>query len=765
MKLAVPPVPSRSRLRVRLDGAVQGVGFRPWVYRLAHRCNLGGWVKNFSGGVWIEVEGPPDRLENFLHRLKTECPPPARIHGLETFRLEPAGRETFEIRESETQGPPSSVVLPDLATCGDCLRELRDPADRRFRYPFINCTRCGPRYSIIHRLPYDRPNTSMREFSLCAACRAEYESPDHRRFHAQPNACPDCGPQLEWWDGKGRVESRGEEALQRAEALLLEGAVVAVKGLGGFHLVCDATCPDAVQKLRQRKQRPARPLALLFPSLEQVRRHCELSAKEQALLTSPCAPIVLLRVRQRGPVAEAVAPGYPVWGVMLPANPLHHLLAGDLNRPLVATSGNRKDETLCYDERDAVRVLEGLADGFLVHNRPILRHVDDSIYQVVAEEPQVLRRARGLAPLPLNTPGLRRGTLAVGGHLKNSVALGLGGQTVLGQHIGDLETPRSRQAMQQNVRDLSRLFGETPQRVVADAHPDYASSGFAESLKLPLERIQHHVAHVLACREEHQVEGPALGIAWDGAGWGPDGTLWGGEFFLLQPKRVRRLARLRPFPLPGGEAALREPRRAALGLLFAHGDGHALDGKIYDPLHQVFTEKERSLLLQMLTRNLQCPQTSSLGRLFDALASLLGVLQVNSYEGEAAVRLEFAAGGGAETRYRLKWNFDARPWTLDWAPLLEALLKDRRAGVPVSVCAGAFHRALAEAVGRIAERVGDVPVLLAGGCFQNRLLTEEILRRLRAGGHRVFLPRQVPPNDGGLALGQLAAAGWTLEVD
>jgi hydrogenase maturation protein HypF len=771
------------RLRLTVRGAVQGVGFRPFVYRLATDLRLRGWVRNSTRGVVIEVEGDAGALEEFRLRLERERPPRAFIQGCEASYLDPAAdgatrtaadSASFSILESDATGERRALVLPDIATCPDCLREIRDPDDRRFGYPFTNCTNCGPRFTIIEGLPYDRPLTSMKRFEMCPACRAEYEDPRDRRFHAQPNACPACGPQLELWAADGRVlvprpapaagpEAR-YEALRRAAEAVRDGAIVALKGLGGFHLICDASAPAAVGELRRRKAREEKPFACMFPTLDAVRAACEVSPAEERLLASPEAPIVLLRRRPDAAAAEAlaagIAPGNPCLGVVLPYTPLHHLLLDLLGFPIVATSGNRSDETICTDEREAIERLGGIADLFLVHDRPIVRHADDSIVRLCAGRELLLRRARGFAPLPAPLPPRADAapTLAVGAFLKSAVAIAARDEAFVGQHIGDLETPQALAAFERAVGDLESLFEIRPATVACDLHPDYPSTAFARRVGLPVVAVQHHEAHALACMAENELAPPVLAVSWDGTGYGPDGTIWGGEFLRVTDGGCERVAHLRPFRLPGGEAAVREPRRCALGLLWeAYGEA-ALARDDLAPIRG-FTATERAGLASMLRRGVQAPVTTSAGRLFDAVASLLDLRQITRYEGQAAMELEFAAAAGATTAtgYPIALREDA-PRVVDWEPMLRGILKDLHAGVAREDMARRFHATLAEAIVVVARAVGLPRLALTGGCFQNVLLTELTVARLRAAGFAPHWHQRVPPNDGGIALGQVVAA-------
>jgi hydrogenase maturation protein HypF len=800
------------RLKLSIRGAVQGVGFRPFVFRLASELNLTGWVNNSPQGVFIEIEGPRAALEKFLLRLETKKPPRSFIQSLESSWLDATGYKKFKIRESETGGDKTTLVLPDIATCPDCLREIFDPANRRYRYPFTNCTNCGPRFSIIESLPYDRANTSMKAFTMCPQCRAEYDNPSDRRFHAQPNACPICGPQLELWEcgDVSPLSKRGHvRALQNNDALLAaakairEGKIVAVKGLGGFHLMVDARNEDAVRLLRERKHREEKPFALMFPSLESVKTICEVSALEERLLRSPESPIVLLKkiANRKSQIVNSMAPGNPNLGVLLPYTPLHHLLMAELGFPVVATSGNLNDEPICIDEREALTRLGGIADVFLVHNRPIVRHMDDSIVRVMLDREMVLRRARGFAPLPITLKSAIRNpqsaiVLAVGAHLKNAVALSVGEQVFISQHIGDLETEQAYTAFQRVIADFEKLYEARPQIVATDLHPDYLSTKFAQEMagrtgspqpaagaigtSRPTKYIgvQHHIAHVLSCMAENEIEPPALGVSWDGTGYGLDGTIWGGEFFLVTNESVERIAHFRPFRLPGGDKAVKEPRRTALGLLheifgdkvFGGQVGGRREGAPTDtrgacaPI-TAFSASELVTLKTMLARGVNSPLTSSVGRLFDAVASLINLRQQIRFEGQAAMELEFALEGiETDEAYELRISSQSairKPQSviiLDWSPMVEAILADVKRGVSIGSISAKFHNALVEAIVAVAKRAGQNRVVLSGGCFQNRYLTERAVRRLRSEGFRPYWHQRVPPNDGGIALGQVVAA-------
>jgi hydrogenase maturation protein HypF len=748
------------RRRVMVQGLVQGVGFRPFVYRLAQELALGGWVVNSSQGVMIEVEAIPVQLDAFLTRLQNELPPHAAIHHLDWQSISLVGEGHFEIRHSDHTGSKTALVLPDLATCPECLNEIFDPTNRRYRYPFTNCTHCGPRFTIIQGLPYDRPNTTMREFEMCDECRAEYENPLDRRFHAQPNACPKCGPQLALWDKTGTTLAVRDEALLATAEAIRQGKVVAIKGIGGFHLMVDARNDEAVTLLRSRKHRDEKPLAVMYPSLQQIKADCDVSELEESLLTSSEAPIVLLK-RTGGNIAPNVAPGNPYLGVMLPYTPLHHLLMHELGFPVVATSGNFSGEPICIDEWEALKRLSTIADLFLVHNRPIERHVDDSIVRVAAGRELVLRRARGYSPLPVELPQPVPTIIAAGSHLKNTAAVGSGNRAFISQHIGDMDTVQAYEAYQRVIDDFQQLYELHPKAVACDLHPDYRSTRYAESLGLPVVHVQHHYAHVLSCMAENHLEAPVLGVSWDGTGYGTDGTIWGGEFLLTNERSFERAAHLMPFRLPGGDQAVKEPRRSALGLLYAvYGDDIPPDL----PPVQTFSLSELHLLKSALRKGLNAPVTSSAGRLFDAVAALIGLRQRVNFEGQAAMDLEFIQDGRISDKCYPIAVTDITSESvsggriLDLKPTVRAIVDDLHAGVGLGEIAATFHNTLAEMIVVIAQTVGEKQVVLTGGCFQNKTLLEHTIERLLEEGFHPYWHRMIPPNDGGIALGQIMAA-------
>lgn len=749
-----------SRQRITITGVVQGVGFRPFIYRLASETGLFGWVNNSAQGVVIEIEGPEADTVQFVQRIETEKPPRAIIQSLDSRSIPVLGDTTFEIHHTDSSGEKTTLILPDVATCPDCLRECLDPNDRRYLYPFTNCTNCGPRFSIIESLPYDRPNTTMKHFAMCDDCRAEYENPLDRRFHAQPNACPLCGPRLALWDQSGSIIETRHDALQAAAQGLRDGQIVALKGLGGFQLLVDGRNDDAVRHLRARKQRDEKPFALMCPSLEMTRAHCDITELEEGLLTSPEAPIVLLqRKPDEDSIAASVAPGNPYLGIMLPYTPLHHFLLDELGFPIVATSGNLSGEPICIDETEALERLGTIADLFLVHNRPIVRHVDDSIVRQMAGRAQMVRRARGYAPLPLHQDKPMPVVLAVGAHLKNTVAVSVGYNLFTSQHIGDLETAAAMNAFKETIKTFESLYEFEPEAVACDAHPDYLSTQFANMIASESVKVQHHCAHVLACMADNHVEGPVLGVSWDGTGYGPDNTVWGGEFLLVDKDGFDRVAHLRQFALPGGDKAVKEPRRSAMGLLHALIGDTLFDDRALPPA-AAFSDQELRVLKTMLERGVNAPLTSSAGRLFDAVAALVGLRQIINYEGQAAMELEWKLDGPGES---MAYGFDLvgkenGPIVVDWGDAILGILDDMKGKMPIGEISARFHNTLVKMILAVARRVGIEKVVLTGGCFQNRYLTERAIDRLRSEGFDPLWHKDIPPNDGGIAPGQILAA-------
>lgn len=747
--LQVPSKPTDgavlSARRWVLTGQVQGVGFRPFVYRLAHALKLNGWVRNRLGEVEILAEGLAETLDRFAHALIAEAPPLARPHIASASALEPAGLAGFEIRASAATEKPRIHVPPDYFACPDCLREVDDPQDRRYRYPFTNCTQCGPRYTLIERLPYDRPNTSMAGFPLCPACQREYTDPLDRRFHAEPVACPVCGPRLGFVAGDTHIDGN-DDALDATLAALRAGQIVAIKGVGGYHLACDARNAAAVAMLRARKPRPAKPLAVMFPDLAAAEQCVELRDAERDLLCSPVRPIVLARRRADAALASGIAPGLNEIGVLLPYAPLHHLLCRAINVPLVMTSGNLSGEPVLTDTAEAQTRLANVADAFLHHDRPIVRPADDPVYRTLAGRPRPLRLGRGCTPLELALPRtLREPVLAVGGHLKLTVCLAWDDRAVVSPHIGDMGTPRSLAVFEQVAADLQRLYGVQAARLVCDAHPGYTTTRWAHGQTLPVTRVWHHHAHASALAGEIGSNEDWLVFTWDGTGYGEDDTLWGGETLYGRPGRWQRVARLRPFRLPGGDKAGREPWRSAAALCWETETE-------YVPEHA-----DAMLLHQAWHKGLNAPQSSAAGRVFDAAASLTGLLQSGSFEGQGPMTLEARATGVKGNAIELPLTqIDGDLWQTDWAPLLASLRDEDQS---VAQRAADFHATLARALRRQAERLLEshrfTRIGLTGGVFQNALLCELACAELAAAGFQVELPERLPCNDAGISFGQV----------
>jgi hydrogenase maturation protein HypF len=749
---------------VTVRGVVQGVGFRPFVHRLATRLKLTGFVRNQSGMVQIEAEGQPHLLDKLIEELVCHPPPLARIDEARWEFADLRGDREFRIEPSQTD-TSAIFISPDVATCEACLVELFNPADRRWRHPFLNCTNCGPRLTIIAAAPYDRPNTTMAAFPMCPACRAEYGDPGNRRFHAQPTACPECGPRLETYDAHGERIATSDPLASFVEAMNA-GQIGALKGLGGYHLACDARNGTVVAELRRRKHRDEKPLAVMARDVAAAQEFCEVTAREREILESPRRPIVLLRKKSGCPIAEEVAPRNPHLGVMLPYTPLHHLLLHDLNgAPLVMTSGNRADEPIAYEDGDALDRLHNIADVFLVHNRPIHVRCDDSVTRVADAEEMPVRRSRGYAPEPVLLPlACRRPALAVGGQLKCTFALGREHHAFLSHHVGDLDHLAALQAFERDLRLYEQLFAVRPELIVCDLHPDYASTRYAAARadreRLELLTVQHHHAHLASCLAEHGLQTPAIGVTLDGTGYGTDGAVWGGEFLVGDYRQFRRAAHLRYVGMPGGEQAIREPWRMALA--------HLNDAQAEcETLTQRPAAVEVRIIRAMLQRRINSPLTSSAGRLFDAVAALAGLRDRVSYEGQAAMELEWLANeappSGAYPFEIVEENADDAPtWIVDTRPLIRAVADEANRGTQKQIIARRFHTTMVEVIvavcGKIRETTGLDAVALSGGVFLNVLLTCEVAARLASENFRVCRHRLVPPGDGGLSLGQLAIA-------
>jgi hydrogenase maturation protein HypF len=753
-----------SLARIRVGGVVPGVGFRPFVYRLAHQHALKGWVRNTSGSVDIEVEGNGETINNFLSDLKTKAPPMARIENVEVALDSPRGYTEFRIEPSLSREGQYQLVSPDIATCDDCKKEIFSPDDRRFRYPFTNCTNCGPRFTIIEDIPYDRPKTTMHKFKMCPQCQKEYADPLNRRFHAQPNACPKCGPSLELLDGRGKTV-KCRDVIQRASRLLREGKILAIKGLGGFHLACDATNEAAINTLRARKRRQGKPLAVMLSTIEEIEKHCLVSAEEKRLLQSPQCPIVLLRWKRGSNISPAVAPKLKYLGVMLPYTPLHHILLKEAGLPLVMTSGNISEEPIAKDNDEALRRLGGIADYFLVHNRDIYARYDDSVY-IVEGAPQAIRRARSYAPYPIFLPFRSRQILACGAELKNTFCLTKDEHAFLSQHIGDMENEETLEHFENTIGLYKKLFRIEPEIIAHDMHPDYLATKYALELGakagLKLVPVQHHHAHIVSCLVDNGVEGEVIGVALDGTGYGSDGNIWGGEFLLADWRNFKRLGHLEYVPLPGGEAAIKKPYRMALGYIYSLlGEDFSLKG-----LPLKITPAELEVIRRQVKRGINSPLTSSAGRLFDAVSALAGVRGEIDYEAQAVIELEMLAPDEAEKDKSYPFSIveEEGMRVVRLGELLSAVVKDVRNQVPASIISLRFHHTMAEIITDmcklIARDSGIKQVALSGGVFQNRLLLRLTTSALQKEDFSVLSHHLVPTNDGGISLGQAVIANF-----
>jgi hydrogenase maturation protein HypF len=798
------------RTAVRVEGIVQGVGFRPFVYSLATRLGLGGLVGNDVDGVFAEAEGSPAAVAEFLRALERDAPPLARVERVTATAMAPAGTASFEIVASDPAGRRRTLIAADTATCADCLRELADPADRRFRYPFINCTNCGPRFTIVRDVPYDRPLTTMAGFAMCEQCAAEYRDPANRRFHAQPTCCPACGPKLTLLDQSGKpladitLEEKGRPAddlrptrggepltpeapqpdlaLAAAAALLRAGRIVAVKGLGGYHLAVDAASEEAVAALRARKHREDKPFAVMAADLEIARRLCQVDDAEAALLTSPARPVVLLARHLDADIATPVAPGNRQLGIMLPYTPLHHLLLEAVGRPLVLTSGNVSDEPIAYRDEDALNRLGGIADAFLTYDRAIHIRTDDSVARVVRGRPTLIRRSRGYVPEPVTVDGgFPRPVLACGAELKNTFCLAKEHRAFVSHHIGDLENAETLRSFTEGIEHFGRLFDITPQVVAYDLHPEYLSTKYAlDTGGVDLVGVQHHHAHIASCLADNGFDGPVIGVAFDGTGYGTDGTIWGGEFLIATPADFKRAGHLAPVPMPGGAAAVRQPWRMAAAYLDAAG----LDGAVAGLAVTQRNAARWDTIVAMARRRVNAPLTSSAGRLFDAVAAILDLRYEISYEGQAAIELEqladpaetgaypasiktadgtaVTAPRGGVTAAGPMGTVPADPFRASGADLFGAAVEDLTAGVPREIIAARFHNGLAALIQHgceiLREEHGLNAVALSGGVFQNLLLIRQTEARLETSGFTVLTHSRVPCNDGGISLGQAVVA-------
>jgi hydrogenase maturation protein HypF len=748
--------------RLQVNGIVQGVGFRPFVYQLALRHGLRGEVANTSAGVFIHIEGASDRLAAFENDLTRESPPLAHIVEVTSRPEVLRNFSDFHIAASRGEAAMATLISPDVAVCDDCLKEMFDPSDRRYRYPFINCTNCGPRYTIIDDIPYDRPKTSMRHFRLCAACQAEYDDPLNRRFHAQPNACPVCGPRIELRAGDGRTVAVPDPIATAAE-LIRQGKILAVKGLGGFHLAVDARNAAAVERLRQRKRREEKPFAVMSPDLDAVRTYGAVGPEEERLLLSIQRPIVLLRKLQPGPLAEAVAPRNRYVGAMLPYTPLHHLLLNEGFSALVMTSGNLSEEPIAIDNDEACARLAGIADGFLVHNREIYLRSDDSVARCAAGDTRFLRRSRGYVPVPVFLKRSLPSILACGAELKNTVCLTKGDKAFVSQHIGDLENLATYEFFQKTIAHMQRILEVRPEMIACDLHPDYLSSRWAEEqTDIPRVSVQHHHAHIASCMAEHQLEGAVIGLACDGTGYGADGAVWGGEVLVADAAGFERAAHLAYVPMPGSAAAIKEPWRMAVSYL-----NDAFGAELYrldlPVLREAGVDKVR-LMVEMAAKGLNSPLTSSLGRLFDGVAAICGLRSRVNYEGQAAMELEMAAADRNDHAYEYA-VVEGPPWRILPAPIVRGVAADVAKGITASAISVKFHNTLIRMFSDLCERVRTQSrlnrIVLSGGVFQNARLLTGLIPALSARGFEVYSQRLVPTNDGGIALGQAVVAAAT----
>lgn len=753
------------RVQITVRGIVQGVGFRPFIFSLAEKQSLKGRVLNSPAGVVVEVEGDRSSIRQLLAEIKLNPPPLALIESVQmSDDLAPVYYSDFRIAESALDGEHFAPVSPDIATCHDCLIELFDPANRRYRYPFINCTNCGPRFTIIREVPYDRDRTTMREFEMCGPCREEYVNPLNRRFHAEPTACQSCGPSLLLIDASGDSvmpeRSSANDIVVLARDLLLSGQILSIKGIGGFHLACDALNRDSVERLRARKYREEKPFALMADSLEMVRDYCFVSEAEEALLVSERRPIVLLRKKPDSVIPEAVAPGIKTLGFMLPYTPLHYLIIENFQRPLILTSGNVSDEPICYENEDATTRLRGIADYFLLHDRQIHMRTDDSVSRVFAGREMLLRRSRGYAPTPLRTSAFERQILACGAELKNTFCFTRDNYAFLSHHIGDLENLETLRSFEEGIEHYKRLFHLRPVAVAFDLHPEYLSTKYALALEENLIKVgvQHHHAHVASCMADNLLEGEVIGVAMDGLGFGVDGKLWGGEFFVADSIDAERIAHLDYIPMPGGAQAIREPwRLAAVYLERALGEKF-LESSL--PFVQSLDGRRLTTLRRMVATETNCPQTSSMGRLFDAVSSLLGLRHAVNYEGQAAIELEAVAESSGNERY--EFEVAARGSIIKADSVIQHAVQDVLAGVSAQSVSAKFHLGVAQLIARVAGRIKDERhldrVVLSGGVFQNMFLLGHAYRILKSQGFRVFTHSRVPPNDAGISFGQAVIA-------
>lgn len=752
------------RKDIIIKGIVQGVGFRPFIHKLVQNYNLSGWVLNSNQGVEIDIEGKSEEINNFVSDIKKKLPPLARIEKIEVNQLPLIGYKGFYIKESVVKEEDGFVLVsPDISICKDCLQELFDPHNRRFRYPFINCTNCGPRFSIIKDIPYDREKTTMSIFKMCPQCQSEYENIKDRRYHAQPNACADCGPQVSLYQNKIKIEDI--DPIEKAVKLLKEGEIGAIKGLGGFHLACDATNNKAVARLRRLKNREAKPFAIMSFNLEKIMQYCKLGEKEKEWLVNRARPIVLLQKKENSLISPLVAPRNNYLGVMLPYTPLHYLLLKDNFTALIMTSGNITDQPIIGDNQEALEKLDRIADFFLLYNRDIFNRCDDSVLKIINNDNVFFRRSRGYVPHPIILDFKLKEVLALGGELKNTISFSKENYVFLSQYLGDLKSVETLNFFKESIMSLKKMFRTNPEIIACDLHPDYLSTQYAEDIKikkgLKVVKVQHHHAHIVSCMAENNVKEKVIGVAYDGTGYGDDGNIWGGEFLLCDFKKYSRVGHLKYYPLPGGDKAIVEPWRMAYSYLYSIYGPKAKTLDI-DFIRRIDYDK-LSIIEKMIDKNINSPLTSSCGRLFDAASSLIGIRNEISYEGQAAMELESFCASGLKERYNFCICKDGEEFIIDPQEIFIDIIKDLKEGIDKKVMAAKFHNTVAEFTlnlcGKIRENTGINKIALSGGVFQNRYLTEKIISLLEKDDFQVYIQRKVPPNDGGISLGQAVVAG------
>lgn len=752
------------RKNIIIKGIVQGVGFRPFIHKLVKNYNLSGWVFNSNQGVEIEVEGKEKELNSFISDVKKKLPPLARIEKIEVNQLPLIGYKGFYIKKSIVKEEDGFVLVsPDISICKDCLQELFDPYNRRFRYPFINCTNCGPRFTIIKDIPYDREKTTMSIFKMCPQCQSEYENIEDRRYHAQPNACVDCGPQVSLYQNKRKLE--GIDPIEKSVKLLKEGKIGAIKGLGGFHLACDATNNKAVTRLRRLKNREAKPFALMSPDLEKINQFCEVNKKEEEWLINKSRPVVLLKKKKNNLISPLVAPNNNCLGVMLPYTPLHYLLLKDNFTALIMTSGNITDQPIIGYNQEALEKLDRIADFFLLYNRDIFNRCDDSVVKIINDDNVFFRRSRGYVPHPIILDFKLKEVLALGGELKNTISFSKENYVFLSQYLGDLKSVENLEFFKESITSFKKMFKVKPEIIACDLHPDYLSTQYAEEIKvkkgLKVVRVQHHHAHIVSCMAENNIKEKVIGVAYDGTGYGDDGNIWGGEFLLCDLKEYLRVGHLKYYPLPGGDKAIMEPWRMAYSYLYSiYGP---MAKKIDIDFNRRMDYDKLSIIEKMIDKNINSPLTSSCGRLFDAASSLIGIRDEISYEGQAAMELESFCAYGIKKRYNFCICKEGEEFIIDPQEIFIDIIKDLKEGVDKKVMAAKFHNTVAEFTlnlcGKIRDDTGINRIALSGGVFQNRYLTEKIISLLEKDDFQVYTQRKVPPNDGGISLGQAVVAG------